>query len=43
MNNIWNNVYSTDSSFFGNEPSKSALICYEEFIKHKLKKILELE
>lgn len=26
MNNIWNNVYSNDSSFFGDEPSKFALI-----------------
>jgi SAM-dependent methyltransferase len=42
MNNIWNNVYSNDSSFFGDEPSKFALMCYEEFVKHKVKKILEL-
>jgi SAM-dependent methyltransferase len=42
MNNIWNNVYSNNSSFFGDEPSKFALICYEEFIKHKVQKVLEL-
>jgi SAM-dependent methyltransferase len=42
MNNIWNNVYSNDSSFFGNEPSKFALICYEDFVKHKVQKVLEL-
>ena len=42
MNNIWNKVYSNDSSFFGDEPSKFALMCYEAFVKHKVKKILEL-
>ncbi|HET8856086.1 MAG TPA: class I SAM-dependent methyltransferase [Nitrososphaeraceae archaeon] len=42
MNNIWDKVYSNDSSFFGDEPSKFALICYEEFVKHKIQKILEL-
>ena len=42
MNNIWNNIYSFDSSFFGNEPSKFALMCYEDFVKNKVQKILEL-
>jgi hypothetical protein len=31
MNNIWNKVYYNDSSFFGEVPSKFALICYEDF------------
>jgi SAM-dependent methyltransferase len=42
VNNIWNKVYSEDSSFFGDEPSKFALMCYEDFVKHKVQKILEL-
>lgn len=42
MHKIWDKVYSNDSSFFGNEPSKFALMCYEDFVKHKVKKILEL-
>ena len=42
MNKIWDKVYSNDSSFFGDEPSKFALMCYEDFAKHKVKKILEL-
>ena len=42
MNNIWNNVYSADPSIFGDEPSKFALICYEDFVKHKVQKVLEL-
>jgi hypothetical protein len=43
MNNIWHNVYSADPSIFGDEPSKFALICYEDFVKHKVQKVLELE
>ena len=43
MNNIWNKVYSNDSSFFGDQPSKFVLIFYENFIKkNKVKKVLEL-
>jgi hypothetical protein len=38
MNKIWDKVYSNDSLFFGNEPSKFALMCYEGFVKHKVKK-----
>jgi SAM-dependent methyltransferase len=41
MNNIRNKVYSNDSSFFGDQPSKFALIFYENFIKNKVKKVLE--
>ncbi|HET9806125.1 MAG TPA: hypothetical protein VFP49_04380 [Nitrososphaeraceae archaeon] len=42
MNDIWNKIYSNNPSFFGDEPSKFALICYEDFVKHKVKRILEL-
>jgi len=42
VNKIWDKVYSNDSSFFGNEPSKFALMCDEDFIKHKVQKVLEL-
>ena len=42
MDNIWNKVYSKDSSFFGDEPSNFALMCYEDFVKHKVQKVLEL-
>ena len=42
MNKIWDKFYSNDSSFFGDEPSKFALMCYKEFVKHKVKRILEL-
>ena len=42
MSDIWNNVYRNDASFFGDAPSTFALDCYEEFKKHRVKKILEL-
>ena len=42
MRNIWNKVYSEDSSFFGEGPSDFAKKCYEYFIQNNVKKILEL-
>ena len=42
MNIIRDKVYSNDSSFFGDEPSKFALMCHEDFAKHIVKKVLEL-
>ena len=42
MKKIWDKVYSNDSSFFGDEPSNFALMCYKEFVQHKVKRILEL-
>ncbi len=42
MSEIWNKVYSSDTSFFGGDPSNFAFACYEEFKKNNVKKILEL-
>ena len=42
MNDIWNKVYSEDSAFFGEEPSKFAKKCCEYFIQYNIKKILDL-
>lgn len=42
MSEIWNKVYTSDASFFGNDPSDFALACYEEFKKYGVKKIMEL-
>lgn len=42
MNEIWDKVYRSDASFFGDGPSNFALDCYEELKKHQVKKILEL-
>ena len=35
-------MYRSDASFFGDARSNFALDCYEEFKKHRVKKILEL-
>ena len=42
MSDIWNKVYRSDASFFGDSPSNFASDCYEEFKEHRVKKILEL-
>lgn len=42
MNRIWDKVYSEDSTFFGEEPSNFSQICYRDFRKHHIKKLLEL-
>ncbi len=42
MNNIWNKVYSDDSTFFGEGPNDFAKKYYEYFIQNNVKKILDL-
>jgi len=42
MDNVWDNVYEKDTSFFGDEPSKFALSCYDLMKKNDVKKILEI-
>ena len=42
MSEIWNKVYSSDASIFGDVPSNFGLNCHEEFKKHVVKKLLEL-
>jgi cyclopropane fatty-acyl-phospholipid synthase-like methyltransferase len=42
MTEIWNKVYSDDSSFFGEDPSNFALMCSDDFNKYGVKRLLEL-
>jgi SAM-dependent methyltransferase len=42
MSEFWDKVYSSDHSFFGDEPSSFALLCYKEFQKNDVKRIMEL-
>lgn len=42
MSDIWNSVYNKDSSFFGEEPSHFALLCYERMKRYNVKELLEL-
>jgi len=39
---IWDKVYSKDSAFFGVDPSDFAQMCYKDFNKHRVKRVLEL-
>jgi len=42
MSNIWDEVCSNDTAFFGEEPSDFALKCYSDFKNYGVKRILEL-
>jgi SAM-dependent methyltransferase len=42
MNETWDKVYSNDSAFFGEEPSNFSQMCYRDFKKHHVNKLLEL-
>jgi len=42
VSGIWDKVYSNDPSFFGEAPSDFAQICYRDFNKLRVKRLLEL-
>lgn len=42
MSVVWNRVYKSDSSFFGEEPSNFALLCFGHMKASNVKKVLEL-
>jgi SAM-dependent methyltransferase len=42
MSEVWNKVYKTDNSFFGEEPSNFALLCFNHMKANNVKKVLEL-
>jgi len=42
VSGIWDKVYSNDSAFFGEGPSDFAQMCYRDFNKHRVKRLLEL-
>jgi SAM-dependent methyltransferase len=42
MSEVWNNVYKSDSTFFGEEPSNFALLCFNHMKINNIKKVLEL-
>ncbi len=42
MSEIWNKVYKSDNTFFGDEPSNFALLCFNHMRTNNAKKILEL-
>src|SRR5919206_2429818 len=42
MSEVWNNVYKSDSTFFGEQPSNFALLCFNHMKNNNVKKVLEL-
>jgi 2-polyprenyl-3-methyl-5-hydroxy-6-metoxy-1,4-benzoquinol methylase len=42
MSEIWNKVYKSDSTFFGEEPSNFAILCFNHMKANNAKKVLEL-
>jgi SAM-dependent methyltransferase len=42
MSEVWNKVYKSDSTFFGEEPSNFALLCFNHMKTNDAKKVLEL-
>jgi ubiquinone/menaquinone biosynthesis C-methylase UbiE len=42
MSEVWNKVYNSDNTFFGDEPSNFALLCFNHMKANNAKKILEL-
>jgi SAM-dependent methyltransferase len=42
MSEVWNKVYKADSTFFGEEPSNFALLCFNHMKTNNVKKVLEL-
>jgi SAM-dependent methyltransferase len=40
MNEVWNKVYKPDSTFFGEEPSNFALLCFNHMKTNNVKKVL---
>ena len=42
MSEVWNKVYKSDSTFFGEEPSNFALLCFNHMKTNNVKNVLEL-
>ena len=42
MSKVWNNVYKSNSTFFGEQPSNFALICFNHMKTNNVKKVLEI-
>ena len=42
MSDIWNKVYKSDSTFFGEERSNFAMLCFNRMKANNAEKVLEL-
>ena len=43
MNEVWNKVYKSDNTFFGEEASDFALLCFNHMKANSIKKVLDLD
>ncbi|MGB7956537.1 MAG: hypothetical protein WCF23_21395 [Candidatus Nitrosopolaris sp.] len=42
MSEVWNKIYKSDSTFFGEEPSNFARLCFNHMKTNHAKRVLEL-
>ena len=42
MSRVWNKVYKSDNTFFGEELSNFALLCFNHMKANNIKKVLDL-
>ena len=42
LSEVWNKIYKSDSTFFGEQPSNFALLCFNHMKTNNAKRILEL-
>jgi SAM-dependent methyltransferase len=42
MSEVWDKIYGLDNTFFGEEPSRFALLCFNDMKAYDVKKLLEL-
>ena len=42
MSEVWNKIYKSDSTFFGEQPSNFALLCFNHMKANNATKVLEL-
>ena len=41
MSGIWDRAYQSDNTFFGEEPSSFATLCFSHMKTHNVKRVLE--
>ena len=42
LSEVWNKIYKSDSTFFGEQPSNFALLCFNHMKTNNAKRVLEL-
>jgi ubiquinone/menaquinone biosynthesis C-methylase UbiE len=42
MSEVWNKIYESDNTFFGQDPSNFALLCFNDMKAYNVKNVLEL-